>query len=135
MDIVNWIRENEVLLGIMGLSGLLLFIASIMAIPVIFAYMPEDYFVRVSEGFPKRRPLRQFLHVLKNIFGIVLLLCGLILLLLPGQGLLMMIIGISLIDFPGKQQLQIRLVCMPRIRNSVQWIRSRVHHKPLILPE
>ncbi len=135
MELLNWIQEHEVLLAVLGTSGFLLFIASLIAVPVIFAYMPEDYFMRVAQGFPKRKPFRQFLHILKNIFGVLFMLCGLILLLLPGQGILMIIIGISLIDFPGKHQLQIHLIKLPKVRNSVQWIRTKVHHKPLILPE
>ena len=135
MEIMEWIRNNEILLAVLGASGLLLFVASLIAIPIIFAYMPEDYFVRVAEGFPGRKPLRQVLHVLKNIFGAVLVLGGLILLILPGQGILTIIIGISLVDFPGKHRLQIRLVRMPNVRRSVEWLRSKVHHKPLILPD
>lgn len=135
MQIMEWIRQNEVLLAVLGASGLLLFIASLIAIPIIFAYMPEDYFVRIAGGFADRKPLRQVLHVLKNLFGAVLILGGLILLLLPGQGLLTIIIGISLVDFPGKHRLQIRLVRMPKVRRSVEWLRSKVHHKPLILPD
>lgn len=135
MRLLEWIQEHEVLLAVLGASGFLLFIVSLIAVPVIFAYMPEDYFMRVARGFPKRRPFRQFLHILKNIFGALLVVCGVILLLLPGQGILMIILGMSLIDFPGKQQLQLRLIKMPKVRNSVQWIRAKVHHKPLVLPD
>ena len=135
MELLEWIREHEVLLAILGTSGFLLFIASLIAIPLIFAYMPEDYFMRIARGFPKRKPFRHFLRILKNICGVLLLISGLILLLLPGQGILTIIIGISLIDFPGKHQLQLRLIKMPKVRNSVQWIREKVHHKPLLLPD
>ena len=134
MIILEWIQEHEGLLALIGGLGFLMFIGSIAAIPVIIAWMPEDYFVRISSRQLRRRPFRQVLHVLKNILGAVLLLSGILLLLLPGQGILTMVIGISLIDFPGKHRLQVRLVRMPKIRQSIQWIRAKVHHKPLLIP-
>ncbi|MEX0324981.1 MAG: PGPGW domain-containing protein [Puniceicoccaceae bacterium] len=134
MMFLEWIKENDALLAWSGVLGFLMFVVSIAAIPLIIAWMPEDYFVRISRKPFKRRPFRQVLRIFKNIFGLLLLLCGLILLLLPGQGILTIVIGISLIDFPGKHQLQLRLVRNPRIRQSIQWIRAKVHHKPLIIP-
>ncbi|MEX0331865.1 MAG: PGPGW domain-containing protein [Puniceicoccaceae bacterium] len=134
MTLLEWFKEHEALLAWSGGLGFLMFVASIAAIPIIIAWMPEDYFVRISRKPFKRKPLRQVLRILKNLLGLTLLLCGLILLLLPGQGILTIVIGISLIDFPGKHQLQLRLVQTPKIRQSIQWIRARVHHKPLIIP-
>ena len=135
MFIIEWIQEHESLLAIIGGLGILMFIGSIVAIPVIIAWMPEDYFVRISHKPFERKPFRQILHVLKNVLGAFLLLSGLLLLLLPGQGILTILIGISLIDFPGKHRLQLRLVRMPKVRQSIQWIRAKVHHKPLIIPQ
>jgi hypothetical protein len=134
VEMVHWFRENEVLLAWLGGTGMLMFLGSLVAVPVIVAWMPEDYFVRLSAGPLERGPLRKGLHGLKNLLGAFLLLAGLLLLLLPGQGILTMVIGLGLIDFPGKRRLQIRLVRVPRIRNSIQWLRARVHHRPLILP-
>lgn len=134
MIILEWIREHEGLLALVGGLGFLMFLGSIAAIPLIIAWMPEDYFVRISRKPFRRRPFRQVLHVLKNILGFVLLLSGILLLLLPGQGILTMVIGISLVDFPGKHQLQLKLVRNPKIRHSIQWIRAKVHHKPLQIP-
>ena len=134
MIILEWIQEHEGLLALIGGLGFLMFIGSIAAIPVIIAWMPEDYFVRISSRQLRRRPFRQVLHVLKNILGAVLLLSGILLLLLPGQGILTMVIRIRLIDFPGNHRLQVRLVRMPKIRQSIQWIRAKVHHKPLLIP-
>ncbi len=134
MAILDWIREHELILVAMGLLGVVLFLGSLVVIPVIIACMPEDYFLRLSHKPFPRRPLRQVLHVLKNILGVVLLASGLLLLLLPGQGLLTMAIGISLIDFPGKHALQIRIVRQPGIQRSIQWVREKAGRKPLRVP-
>ena len=133
MELIEWMRNNETLLALMAVSGFLLFIGSLIAIPVIVAYMPEDYFVRMQRPF-SRSPLRSVLHILKNFLGAGLFLAGLMMLVLPGQGILTMVIGLSLIDFPGKHRLQMRLVRVPRIRRSIQWIRQKVHHQPLQFP-
>ena len=134
MEILEWIKANDTLLVILGGVGLLTFLGSLLAIPVIIAYMPEDYFIRIAKHPIERSPLRKVLHALKNVFGAILLLSGLLLLLLPGQGIITIVIGLSLIDFPGKHQLQIRLIRQPKIRQSIQWIRTKVHHKPLLIP-
>jgi hypothetical protein len=117
----------------MGGLGLLVFVGSLVAIPVIIVLMPQDYFVRMESGIFQRRPLRQALHVMKNIFGAILVIAGIAMLVLPGQGLLTILIGLSLVDFPGKHRLQSRLVRIPRIRSSIQWIRHKAGRPPLEL--
>ena len=134
MEVIEWLRDHEILLTWIGIGGVLMLLGSLAAIPVIIAWMPEDYFVRIMRKPVRRKPFRQFLHILKNLLGGVLILSGLLLLLLPGQGILTMVVGLSLIDFPGKHALQIRIVSQPGIRKSIEWIRDKVHHKPLILP-
>ena len=134
MEIFEWLSDHEMLLAILGGSGLLLFVGTLLAIPIIIAYMPEDYFVRIARGNRSRNPFRHFLHILKNILGAFLMVAGVIMLLLPGQGILTIVIGFSLVDFPGKQRLQLRTVQLPKIRQSIEWIRQKVHHKPLLIP-
>jgi hypothetical protein len=134
MALLDWLVEHEALLAWTGVFGAILLVGSLGAIPIIVAWMPEDYFVRISSKQLRRRPFRQILHILKTILGAALVISGLVLLLLPGQGLLTLIIGLSLIDFPGKHALQIRIVSQPRVSESIQWVRRKVHHKPLIFP-
>jgi hypothetical protein len=134
MSLSSWIQDHQELLAIAGGLGMVLLLGSLLAIPIIVAVMPEDYFVRISQPPIRRRPFRQLLHILKNMLGTFLLLSGLLLLSLPGQGVLTIVIGLSIIDFPGKHALQIRLVRQPKIRQSIQWIRAKVHHRLLLIP-
>lgn len=133
MPLIDWIQSHEVLIAWMGGLGLLIFLGSLVAMPVIIVLMPQDYFVRMERGLLQRKPLRQVLHVFKNVLGCILLLAGIAMLVLPGQGLLTILIGLSLIDFPGKHGLQLRLVRIPRIRRSIQWIRHKAGRPPLAL--
>ena len=73
--------------------------------------------------------------VAKNVAGVVLVLLGLVMALpgIPGQGILTMIVGITLIDFPGKRGLERRLIGRPRILRSINRLRARFHRAPLDL--
>lgn len=132
---LRWIEENDVLLAILGGVSLLVFVGTILAIPLIVACMPQDHFLRGRRGPVRRTALRRTGHVLKNFLGGFLVLVGLLLLLLPGQGILTILIGISLIDFPGKQKLQVRLARLKGVQRSIQWIRKKTGHPPLIIPD
>ena len=73
--------------------------------------------------------------VAKNVAGVVLVLLGLLMALpgIPGQGILTMIVGITLIDFPGKRGLERRMIGRPRILRSINRLRARFHRAPLDL--
>lgn len=83
---------------------------------------------------PTGHPLvRASLWLSKNILGTVLVITGLILALpgVPGPGLLVMLFGIVLLEFPGKRQLEQKLVRHPRVLEAINRIRARFHRQPL----
>jgi len=123
------------LLSWLGGVGLLTFLVSLVAIPVLLARLPEDYFInRPIKDWSSRHPLIHIgLVVLKNLLGLVLLAAGLAMLVLPGQGLLTMFMGIMLLDFPGKRAVERRLVGLPGVLSSANWIRKRAGASPLRL--
>src|SRR5215467_13426453 len=89
----------KVLLGL-TVASVIGFIGSLIAIPLILVRLPADYFdTRTPRHWMKdHHPvLRLFGLVIKNVVGVVFLLAGFAMLFLPGQGLLTMLIGISLI--------------------------------------
>ena len=59
-----------------------------------------------------------------EILGMILVFIGFILLFLPGQGLLSILTGLVLMDFPGKYQLESRLIARPAIFRVVNRIRA-----------
>ncbi len=71
----------------------------------------------------------------KNLAGVVLVLLGLVMALpgVPGQGFLTMIIGLTLIDFPGKLTLERRLVSRPFVLRQLNGLRRRFKRPPLAL--
>ena len=64
-----------------------------------------------------------------------LVLMGLAMLVLPGQGVLTLLIGISLLDFPGKRKLEKKIVRAPTVHRAIDAIRRRAGQPPLLLPE
>ena len=112
------------------------FIGSLIVIPIILVRLPADYFdLRVPRTWMKNHhPVLKILgHVLKNSFGAVFLLAGFLMLFLPGQGILTMLIGISLLDFPGKRRLEAQLIGRPKILTTINRVRHRFHKPPLVL--
>ncbi|MGD9646640.1 MAG: PGPGW domain-containing protein [Pirellulales bacterium] len=96
--------------------------------------LPSDYFAddaQPSDRWRHEHPaLRIGLKVLKNVLGVVLLTAGLVMLLTPGQGILAILIGLSLVDFPGKRQLQRRLIAQPRVLGFLNLVRRRAGKRP-----
>jgi hypothetical protein len=69
--------------------------------------------------------------VLRNLLGVLLVLLGIAMLLLPGQGLLTLLVGLLLIDFPGKHQLVVRLLTRPKVLSVVNKLRAHRGAAPL----
>ncbi len=101
--------------------------------------MRADYFTqpRRSTGpFRARHPVWVgVLAVIKNLVGTVLVLMGLLMLITPGQGLLTLLIGMTMVNYPGKYQAERWLVNRRPVHRSINWIRARANVPPLELPD
>ncbi len=120
-------------LAILSVVG---FVGSLLAIPWILLRLPADYFdVRVPRTFlAHTKPvLRSVAFVLKNIAGFILLLAGIAMLVLPGQGVLTILMGISLMDFPKKRLLEAKLIGQPLVFSGINRLRARFGKPPLTL--
>lgn len=133
--LLDWVKANEGMFAAMGLLSLGLFLISLLIFPLIIIYLPHDYFVRPTPGIMTLNPLRLVLRILKNVLGVFLLIAGFLMLFLPGQGLLSLFLGISLINFPGKRRLELRFLHLTRVRRTIEWMRRKADRKPVILPE
>ncbi len=133
-----WINDNGTLLGVLGLVGVVSLLATIALLPFLVVRIPEDYFRhrhRRHEYVRDRHPLvHHAIVLLKNFLGVVLILAGIAMLVLPGQGLLTLLIGLMLTDFPGKYRIEKRIVGQPGILKAVNWLRQRAGHPPVLAP-
>jgi hypothetical protein len=131
-----WLEHPQLIAAAVAGSVVTL-IASAVLLPVIVARMPADYFVAERGGaFGQAHPaLRVLFHLVKNAFGGVLLLAGIAMLFLPGQGLLTILASLSLLDFPGKRRLELQIVRLRAIQGAIVWLRRRAGRPPLQYPE
>ena len=130
----EWIPV-DVLIGLTVASAIG-FVGSLIAIPMILVRLPADYFdTRTPRHWMKDHhpALRLMGLVAKNVVGIVFLLAGFAMLFLPGQGVLTMLIGISLMDFPGKRALEARMVGQPTLLGVINSMRQKFGNPPLTL--
>ena len=67
--------------------------------------------------------------------NLLLVAAGLAMLFLPGQGLLTVLIGVSVMDFPGKRGLLQRLVRGPKVQRTLNWIRRKRGKEPFAFAE
>lgn len=129
----QWMEAHEGLLVWVGAVSLVTFIGSLIAVPIYVIRMPKDFFTRENEGVP-RSPLQIMGRVLKNALGVLLLIAGLLMLVLPGQGLLTIALAVGLLDFPGKRNLKLRLGKLKGVSRSMNWIRKKAGKEPLEIP-
>jgi len=136
---LEWIQDHGTFLAWMGGASILTLLGSLIVLPVMLARMPADYFVSREpppDSWRGHHPvLRIAILAVKNALGALLLLAGFAMLFLPGQGLLTVLIGLMLVDFPGKRRLEIAIVRRRPIHRAIAWIRRRAHQPPLQLPD
>ena len=106
-----------------------------IAAPRLLVRLPADYFVRPAVAAPpgSQSTRQRVLLVLRSLLGVLLIALGAAMLVLPGQGVLMIVAGLSLMRFPGKRRLQRRLLGAPGIRAMCDAIRRRAGQPPLQL--
>jgi hypothetical protein len=101
---------------------------------MVVARLPEDYFVRAHRpsDWVKSPRVRMEWLILKNVLGIVLLSAGIAMLVFPGQGLLTIVLGLMLMDFPGKAWLLNRVARQPNVLKSINWMRRKSGRPPML---
>ena len=130
---VTW---KSVLLG--TLIFLITFSISLAIVSVIMVKIPPDYFQkdRPRQLWADKPKAVRYLGIFgKNLLGVVLVVLGILMSIpgVPGQGILTILLGIMLLDFPGKQRLEHRLVSRPHVQNTINKLRTKFGKPKLVL--
>lgn len=125
-----WLEEHATTIAWTTAVSVVLLVGSLVAMVWVVASLPQDHFVK-GEHPTSRHPV---LHALKNVLGACLVLAGVAMIFLPGQGILGILVGIMLLDFPGKWKLQRRIVRRPRVLRTLNWIRAKFGKPPFASP-
>jgi putative transmembrane protein PGPGW len=130
-----WIRFMLSPTGLIALTvvSALTFIVSLVGASWAVRRLPADYLLhepskalaggRVSPGL-----------VLRNGLGGVLLVLGVLMLVLPGQGLLTILAALGLMDFRGKRRFEHWLMLRPTVLAAINRLRRRSGRPPLLSP-
>ena len=135
-DIAVWIKAHESLCWWLTIASALTFIATLLVLPLLLIRIPADYFTRQHSSPSDRHPVVYWSMVIsKNVLGIMLLLAGIAMLFLPGQGIITILLAVTLLNFPGKRKLEQRLICLPGVLATINKIRQRAKQPPLLAPD
>ena len=111
------------------------FFVTLAIIPWLVVKLPHDYFAGRKRHAPVSAKLPFgiliVVLVLKNCLGLVIIALRIVMLIIPGQGVLTMVIGLILIDFPGKYHLERSLMHRKHVLKTVNWLRAREQKPPL----
>jgi hypothetical protein len=117
----------------LGSISLFVFVFSLLSIKWLVALIPEDYFINKRGSKIKTNNLIGWyiILILKNLVGYSLILGGIVMLVLPGQGLFTIIIGLMLSNYPGKYLIEKKFIAIPAILKSINWLRKKSNKPPL----
>ena len=126
---------------LLGLIGIFVAVASFVgttALTVWFVVkLPADYFVLQRQPRSDRRTsVSHWVQLLlRNLLALGLIGLGIILSLpgVPGQGLLTILLGVMLSDFPGKERLERKIVSYPKVLAALNRLRERFGKPPLMI--
>lgn len=134
-SIVTLLEGNPLVLSLLGGASLLMLLGSLLAIPVVIVKLPSDYLRRehkLVRGWPLYLSVPFLL--IKNALGVLFFISGLAMLVLPGQGLLTIVIALVLLDFPRKRVLIRHILGKKRILRAINRLRKKYGKAELELP-
>jgi hypothetical protein len=120
--------------------GLLFAIVTIIAsyglIIIGMIKIPADYFsstyvkeIKNDEHFS----IRWTVFIVKNIIGFLLVIAGVIMIFTPGPGVPTILLGLIMMDIPGKRPLEARLIQRPMVLSAVNDLRAKYKKPPLVM--
>ena len=132
--LLDWIESNQLLLGTIAGFSTLLLLLTILATPWLVAMLSSGYFMSQESRVQKRSIANLLLTCLRSLTGLMLVLIGIVMLVIPGPGLVTMLVGLSLAEFPGKRRLLKYIATRPSVFKSLNWMRKRHGKEPFELP-
>jgi hypothetical protein len=111
-----------------GVISVGLFVGTLVAVPVFLMKVPDDYFVRQHP--PSPLPLR----LLRIAVAVTFILLGVAMLVLPGQGVLTILVGLGILEAPLKDQAIARILQNPTVHGAIDKLRRKAGKGPLHIP-
>lgn len=137
-SIIDWVATHPEVFLWGGVISAVTVIVPVLVGPLVLARLPADYFdaQRDMERAVSRHPYLRMVGVaFRNVVGGGLVLVGLLLTVLPGQGILTILAGLTVMTFPAKRRWMRKLLRKPPVRGSIDWMRRRMGSEPFLLDD
>lgn len=113
---------------IIGIVSFGVFAGSLVITIWMILSLPADFWQeRDSDSKEKNHPA---ISLLRNILAVALFPAGLIMLVMPGQGILTLLAAFLVSDFPFRKKIINKLLDSPRIERGLNRIRRRFGKEP-----
>ena len=134
-----WASEYRVLLWWLTGAAVAMIATTLAVGPLLIARIPADYFTHEhrprGQNARGRGAGRMAVRVGVNVVGWVLVLGGIAMLALPGQGVLTLVLGLFLVEFPGKYRVERWIVSRAGVLRALNWVREKRGAEPLVVGE
>jgi len=131
--LVTWLSQNTSILAAVAGFSLFLLTTSLLATPWVLARLPANYFSKPPAVKP-RSARRLCASVVKTVLGSLMILAGIAMMFTPGPGLVCLVLGMALCEFPGKHRLLKRVIRRPSVFSTLNWLRRKASKPPFVLP-
>ena len=131
--LMAWAEAAQPYLVLIATVSGVLALVSLVLVPVLIMQMPGDYFL-AAHRIRRRGSSARWLTVARNLLAITLFVAGLMMLVLPGQGLLTLLAALIMSDVPGKYRIERWLILRPGVLTAINWVRRRYRKTPIMSP-
>lgn len=111
-------------------------VVSAVIVGIVIVKIPDNYFSShyQADFLPNASwATRWGATIAKNLIGAILVLAGIVMLIGPGQGILTILIGLIMLDIPGKRPIEAKIIGRPAVLSAVNSLRARYGKPPLIM--
>ena len=123
----EFLSDYKIYLVWLGTLSLIIFIFSLLTIKWLVALIPSDYFIKKNNSeFRSNYPIFWLVSIIiKNLVGYTLIIGGILMLVLPGQGLFTIFVGLMLSNYPGKFYIERKFIAIPSVLRAINWLRKK----------
>ena len=123
----EFLSEYKIYLVWLGTLSFTIFIFSLLTIKWLVALIPSDYFIKKNNSeFRSNYPIFWLVSIIiKNLVGYTLIVGGILMLVLPGQGLFTIFVGLMLSNYPGKFYIERIFIAIPSVLRAINWLRKK----------
>lgn len=124
--------DCQQILTYLSVSSLLMLVLSALGLPWVIGRLPSDFFLQKANP-PRRSFFCTLRLIVRNLLALLLLIAGMAMLVLPGQGMLCIVMALALSDLPCKWRVMQHLVSTPSLSAVLNWIRQSRGRPPFEL--